>query len=338
MRKDVTNMEWLNKMNNAIDYIEANIFEKIDYIQAANIACCSLSRFQNMFLFITDITPSEYVRGRRMVLSADELIGSDIKIIDLSFRYGYESPEAFTRSFKAFHGISPSDARKFRRYADYPRISFHIKITGGHFTMENTAQFEVYKDILVKMEIIELPETLKFAGVTNENLENFQNIGVYHENYKPLMSDKHTMPYTEIGLSSNICKNSWYAFGCQVDSIDGLPDGLVGLDTGLKKFACLMFRVQPGGDLVGGDDGPGDGMQKAGEYLENVWIPKNKDKLYNHRLNNRHCEVLKSEKEYRLTNISAEGLENSYWLSYWIEVYKAKIDEDPEMCFYLPLK
>ena len=49
-------MEWLDKMNNAIDYIEANIIEKIDYIQAANIAFCSLSRFQNMFLFITDIT------------------------------------------------------------------------------------------------------------------------------------------------------------------------------------------------------------------------------------------------------------------------------------------
>ena len=76
----VVNMEWLNKMNSAIDYIEMNITEKIDYAEAAGIACCSLARFQNMFLFITDITPSEYARRRRMVLSADELINSDIKI------------------------------------------------------------------------------------------------------------------------------------------------------------------------------------------------------------------------------------------------------------------
>jgi AraC-like DNA-binding protein len=330
-------MEWLNKMNGAIDYIELNINEKIDYAQAASIACCSLSRFQNMFLFITDVTPAEYARRRRMALSANELISSDIKIIDLSFKYGYESPEAFTRSFKAFHGISPSDARKFGKYIDYPRISFHIKITGGHFIMENTTQFEVYKDILVKMEIIELPETLKFAGVTNEGLENFHNIGVYNDKYKPLMADRHT-PYTEIGLSSNICRKIWYAFGCQVDSIDNLPDGLIGLDTGLNKFACLTFRVQPGGDLVGGDDGPGDGMKMAGEYLSNVWIPKNKDMMYNYQLNNHYCEILKKEKEYRLANTSAEGLENSYWLSYWIEVYKADISDDPEMCFYLPLK
>ena len=50
-------MEWFNKMNSAIDYIEAKITEKVDYAQAAQIACCSLSRFQNMFQFLTDITP-----------------------------------------------------------------------------------------------------------------------------------------------------------------------------------------------------------------------------------------------------------------------------------------
>ena len=133
-------MEWLNKMNNAIDYIEANIIEKVNYIQAANIACCSLSRFQNMFLFITDITPAEYVRRRRMTLSANELINSNVKIIDLSFKFGYESPAAFTRSFKAFHGLSPSEVRTQKKYIDYPRISFQIKIIGGHFAMDKFKQ------------------------------------------------------------------------------------------------------------------------------------------------------------------------------------------------------
>jgi thiamine kinase-like enzyme len=79
-------MEWLDKMNNAIDYIEANIIEKVDYLQAANIACCSLSRFQNMFLFITDITPAEYVRRRRMALSAYELINNNVKSLSEKFK------------------------------------------------------------------------------------------------------------------------------------------------------------------------------------------------------------------------------------------------------------
>lgn len=332
-------MEWLNKMNSAIDYIEAFITEKVDYVQAANIACCSLSRFQNMFLFITDITLSEYVRRRRMALAANELINDNVKIVDLAFKYGYESPAAFTRSFKAFHGLSPSVARKFKKYIDYPRISFQMKIIGGHFTMETIAQFEVYKNILIKVEIIELPETLKFAGLTCEGLQLFQNIGVYQKEYKPLMIDRYT-PYTEIGICSNISSSGFYIFGCQVDSIDDLPDGLIGLDTGLKRFACLTFRVQPGGDLVGGS--PDNGMSIASEYLENEWIPKNKDTMYNFQYTNQkhppyRFEIKKEEKNYRLTNIPTEGLEKSYRLS-GVEVYKVNIQDDPEMCYYIPLK
>ena len=202
--------------------------------------------------------------------------------------------------------------------------------------METTAQFEVYKDILVKMEIIELPETLKMAGVHSEGLPNFQNIGVYHEKYKPLMEDKHT-PYTEVGVSFCNSERGLYIFGCQVDSIDGLPEGLCGLDTGMSKFACLTFRVQPGGDLVGGADGPGDGMNLANEYLLNEWVPKNKEKVYN----NFHAAMFRinqSEKPFRILNIPMEDVETYYNLSYWIEVYKVNISDDPEMCYYIPLK
>ena len=141
-------MNWQNEMNNAINYIEANITKKIDYSKAASIACCSLSRFQNIFMFFTGITPLEYVRKRRMALSAGELINSNIKIIDLSFKYGYDSPEAFTRSFKAFHGVSPSAARKLSQYIDYPPISFQIKVIGGHFSMETK---------LERIEFINIP-------------------------------------------------------------------------------------------------------------------------------------------------------------------------------------
>jgi AraC-like DNA-binding protein len=332
-------MEWLTRINDAIDFIETNIAEKVDYAKAASVACCSLSRFQNLFMFITDITPSEYVRRRRMALSAAEILEKKIKVIDLSYKYCYESPEAFTRSFKAFHGISPSDVRKYGKYVEYPRISFQLTILGGHFTMGTGAQFEVYKDILIKMDLIELPETLKFAGLTNSGTVNFECIGRYHEKYKPLMADKHT-PYTEIGLSGDIFRNEgWYAFGCQVNSIDGLPDGMVGVDTGLTKFAVCTFRVQPGGDLVGGEDGPGPGMEMANDYLMNVWMPKNKDAVYNYSFKQgNNFEVKKSEKPYRIVNIETDGLENSYNIYYWIEVYKTNIEEEPEMCFYIPLK
>ncbi len=128
-------MEWLDKMNDALRYIESHIEEKIDYAEIARIACCSMSRFQRMFTFATDITISEYVRRRRMSLSAYELLDSDIKIIDLALKYGYESPEAFTRAFQTFHGVSPTSVRKLGIHNDYPPISFKITINGGNFNM-----------------------------------------------------------------------------------------------------------------------------------------------------------------------------------------------------------
>lgn len=128
-------MEWLEKMNDAINYIEEHIEEKVNYLTVAETAYCSLSRFQRMFSFVTDITIAEYVRCRRMSLAANDLLNSDIKIVELAQKYNYESPEAFTRAFQAFHGVPPTSTRKLGIYTDYPRISFQIRINGGNFNM-----------------------------------------------------------------------------------------------------------------------------------------------------------------------------------------------------------
>ncbi|WP_455682388.1 helix-turn-helix transcriptional regulator [Thomasclavelia sp.] len=128
-------MEWLNKMNNALQYIEENLENDIDYHKISQIACSSLQRFQNMFIFMTDITLSEYVRYRRMSLAAEELKNTNIKVIDLALKYGYESPEAFTRSFREFHGIPPTSVRKLKISKFYQPIFFKANINGGNLIM-----------------------------------------------------------------------------------------------------------------------------------------------------------------------------------------------------------
>lgn len=125
-------MEWLNKMNDALDYIESNLQGKIDYSEVSHIACSSLTRFQRMFIFMTDMTISDYVRRRKMSLAAEELKNTDIKIVDLAAKYGYESPEAFTRAFLAFHGMPPTVVRKLGISKTYQRITFQISINGGN--------------------------------------------------------------------------------------------------------------------------------------------------------------------------------------------------------------
>ena len=124
-------MDWLKRMNGAIKYIEENLTNEIDYNNVAKIACCSNYHFQRMFSFITDVPLAEYIRRRRLTLAALELQNSNIKVIDLALKYGYESPEAFTRAFNKLHGVPPTMAREMGTLLKaYPPLSFHISIKG----------------------------------------------------------------------------------------------------------------------------------------------------------------------------------------------------------------
>jgi AraC family transcriptional regulator len=129
--KGALDMNWFDRMNSALEYIEDNLSGEIDYSAAAEKAQCSVSNFHRMFSFVVDFPLSEYIRRRRLSLAAMELKRSDIKIIDLALKYGYESPDSFTRAFQKLHGIAPSMARKQEAQLKvYPRISFQISIKG----------------------------------------------------------------------------------------------------------------------------------------------------------------------------------------------------------------
>ncbi|CAG7652973.1 Transposon Tn10 TetD protein [Paenibacillus solanacearum] len=104
-------MDWLGRMNSAMEYIETNLADNISYDEIARRACCSTYHFQRMFPFITGVSLSEYIRRRRLTLAAFELQTTDVKVIDVAMKYGYDSPEAFTRAFKNLHGIMPISAR-----------------------------------------------------------------------------------------------------------------------------------------------------------------------------------------------------------------------------------
>ena len=125
-------MEWIERLNNAVTYIEDNIKGDIDIDEASKIACCSTYHFQRMFAYIADVPLSEYVRRRRMSLAAVDLQNGDEKVIDVALKYGYDSPTAFTRAFKNVHGISPSQAKNEGSVLKaFPPISFKITIKGA---------------------------------------------------------------------------------------------------------------------------------------------------------------------------------------------------------------
>lgn len=101
-------MEWIERFNESLRYIEEHLTEDVDYEQLGRIACCSAYHYQRMFAYMAGVTLAEYIRRRRMSLAAVDLQGGDARIIDVAEKYGYHSPTAFNRAFQAFHGVAPS--------------------------------------------------------------------------------------------------------------------------------------------------------------------------------------------------------------------------------------
>lgn len=95
-------MDWLVRMNSAMEYIETNLADTISYEEIAHRACCSTYHFQRMFPFITGVTLSEYIRRRRLTLAAFELQTTGSKVIDVAMKYGYDSPEALHAPLRIF--------------------------------------------------------------------------------------------------------------------------------------------------------------------------------------------------------------------------------------------
>jgi AraC family transcriptional regulator len=104
-------MEWVERLNQSVRYIEEHLTEEIDYEQLGRIACCSAYHYQRMFAYMAGVSLGEYIRRRKMSLAAVDLRGGGMKIIDAAAKYGYSSPTAFNRAFQAFHGLAPSAVR-----------------------------------------------------------------------------------------------------------------------------------------------------------------------------------------------------------------------------------
>lgn len=124
-------MEWIERLNGAISYIEDHLTDGIDYEQLGRIACCSSYHFQRMFTYMAGVPLSEYIRRRKMSLAAVDLQGKDMKIIDAAGKYGYSSPTAFNRAFQSVHGIAPSAVRNEGvPVKSFPAITFKITVKG----------------------------------------------------------------------------------------------------------------------------------------------------------------------------------------------------------------
>jgi AraC family transcriptional regulator len=146
-------MNWMDALHRSIDYLESHLETPFKMEDAAAEANISVFHFQRIFLVLTDMSVMEYVRRRRLTLAAQELALTDVRVIDVALKYGYETPESFAKAFKRQHGMSPSEARTSQKgFTSYNRLVISVQLKGAFPMKVRIEEKEAFSIIGVKRE------------------------------------------------------------------------------------------------------------------------------------------------------------------------------------------
>jgi len=251
-------MEWVTRMNQAIQYLEDHMAAEIDYQEAAKAAGCSVYHFQRMFSFMTDVSLSEYIRRRRLTLAAFELQTSPIKVIDLALKYGYDSPEAFTRAFQNLHGTTPTAARSAGTLLKaYPRMSFQLTIKGVaemNYRIEEVGAFTIVgqkERVNTEQAFQMIPGIWARAG--EQGL--FGKLWEFRKSTHPIRGI--------LGVCANgdFGKNEEFDYILAIVSDQPPPEGMVRFE--FPECAWAVFEAP----------GSPDGIQEIWRRLYTEWVP-----------------------------------------------------------------
>lgn len=197
-------MEWLKKLGEAIDYLEAHLDKDLSYQEAARIACCSPEYFQRIFSYIAGVSLSEYIRRRKMTQAAFELQQTNSRVIDVAVKYGYSSPTSFNRAFQKVHGIKPMTAKNMGcTLCAYPALKFSVQVSG-----DTPISYHIEEKDLIRI--------VGFKTPLVENMEaNMKHIPLFW---------KQAWSQNQIGKLAKLS--------------DGNPDGILGVSiySGPKNF------------------------------------------------------------------------------------------------------
>lgn len=133
-------MDMVQCIQRAIDFIEDNICDELKTEIIASQSYLSAFHFQRLFSIVCNISLGEYIRNRRLSLAGIDVETSEMRIIDIALKYGYESPESFSRAFTRFHGVSPMTARSQKGCIySFDKLSVQ-SILGGNSTMQKLTE------------------------------------------------------------------------------------------------------------------------------------------------------------------------------------------------------
>lgn len=284
-------MEWTESIGKAIQLMEDNITEDITVDMIAEHVNISSFYFQKGFAMLCGFTIAEYIRNRRLTLAGNDLATGNEKIIDIALKYGYDSPDSFTRAFTRFHGVTPTSARKNQvMLKSFAPLKIKISLEGGYlmdykiekkeaFTVianAKTFSYDGAKELVPQFwqEHFQSGKGKTVMGWYGINID--ENMG--HDTFDYLIADPYN-PKTEVPegfITKTIPEFTWAVFPC----VGAMPDALQNVNTKIftEWLPALKEYEFAAGYCVEYYDVPTkypNGTQDEKYYCE-IWIPVKK--------------------------------------------------------------
>lgn len=100
------------KMKKAVKYVEENYDKDLNMAVVSNLLSMNYSQFSQAFKQYTGTNFVNYLKEKRLTEAKRMLTETDLKILDISQRVGYDNEKHFMKVFKSTCGISPTEYRK----------------------------------------------------------------------------------------------------------------------------------------------------------------------------------------------------------------------------------
>ena len=225
----------IHQIQQAICYMEEHILEDINYADVAKSVYMSGYNFHRTFSFIVGMTPNEYIRNRRLTLAARELRETDISVIDVAYKYGYESSDSFSKAFSRFHGSTPKQAKqKGAQLHLFNPLVIKIVLEGGSIMNYRIEHKESQRFIALVRSFPNEPEN----GGTYDGIPDFWDECYANDLIKPMKLLRAEGKRDLYGLCSPTKENEMhfnYGIGVIIDD---------DTDTsGLDKLLCNGYMI-----------------------------------------------------------------------------------------------
>lgn len=280
-------MNWAKIIEDAIAYIEGNITDDLTVGRIAEEVNTSAFYFQRGFSMLCGYTVGEYVRMRRLSIAGEELLSSDVKVIDIAMKYGYDSPDSFTRAFTRFHGRTPTDVRRGgAMLKSFAPLHIKLILDGGsmmEYRIEKKPAFQVMgvaKNFSYENANAEVPQFWKEAFLQAEERPVLGMYGVCFDEemagneFRYMIADNYDAGQAETKKLDvqEIKEHTWAVFPCRGPM--PLPLQEVNRRIFSEWLPASSYEIAEGYNIEYYSN-PEDfkmGMQDH-EYYAEVWIP-----------------------------------------------------------------